>query len=475
LVPVNIYQRLTNSQYSWINIAVLDRTKTSTPHSPTGNQAAGSPITSPAEAEDPMCAVLVLDPPPAPWTLADWYLKEIGGVPFLLRNILTIQRAGVKRLIVYHHKQDGENLDALAQAFGDSRINLKIDLITDPDNFADILKNGRHRLLFNGSALHRREDIAVFLENGLSSSAFREGIYPIPLEKLKNLIISNQLRISELEQVIINGQSLRETETGIFLAGGKDSWVLSEADFQIQNERLLQSCGLSNDSFMDRLITRRVSRQFTRFFVRTPLTPNQITGLSLILGLGAACLFFPGNYFAGVGGAGLLLLSAWIDCTDGEVARLKFQESRFGSNLDIFSDNIVHFAVFFSIGMGLYFSTGKSIYKTLGILAVLGSAISFALIFSKVAQAKSQAPESASDTAAGEGAENQKGIDLAAHIANRDFIYLIFLLAAADQLKIFIVITAVGANAFAAFLAYNKLKTYIMPTESLRSNNSEKG
>lgn len=452
---------------------MLDRTKISTPHSPTGNPAAGNPVTVPSEAEAPG-AILVLDSPPTSWTPADWYLMEIAGVPFLLRNILAIQRGGVERLIIFHHERDGEDLGALSQLFGDSRINLKIDLISDPIHFADILKSGRHRLLLNGSALHRREDVAVSLKSGLSSSAPREGTYPIPVEKLENLIISNQLRISELEQVIIKGY-LRDTdtETGIFLAGGKESFVLSEGDFQVQDERLFQSCGLSNDSFMDRLITRRVSRQLTRFFVRTPLTPNQITGLSLILGLGAACLFFPGSYFAGMCGAGLLMLSAWIDCTDGEVARLKFQESSLGSALDIFSDNIVHFAVFFSIGMGLYFSTGKSIYKTLGILAVLGSAVSFALIYSKIVQGKSKASESGTDAAA--GAENQKGIDLAAHIANRDFIYLIFILAVADQLRIFIIITAIGANVFAAFLAYTRLKPYIMPAENLCSNNSEKG
>ena len=75
----------------------------------------------------------------------------------------------------------------------------------------------------------------------------------------------------------------------------------------------------------------------------------------------------------GSAGSILLILSAWIDCADGEVARLKFMASEWGAKLDIVSDNIVHCSVFFAIGMGLYFLRGDSIFKYLGLLSVLGS------------------------------------------------------------------------------------------------------
>jgi hypothetical protein len=51
--------------------------------------------------------------------------------------------------------------------------------------------------------------------------------------------------------------------------------------------------------------------------------------------------------------------------------------SEWGAKLDIVSDNIVHCSVFFAIGMGLYFLIGASIFKYLGVLAVLGSLMSF--------------------------------------------------------------------------------------------------
>jgi 1L-myo-inositol 1-phosphate cytidylyltransferase / CDP-L-myo-inositol myo-inositolphosphotransferase len=79
----------------------------------------------------------------------------------------------------------------------------------------------------------------------------------------------------------------------------------------------------------------------------------------------------------GIAGSILLIFSAWIDCVDGEVARLKFMKSEWGAKLDIVSDNIVHCSVFFAIGMRLYFLTGASIFKYLGVLAVFGSLTSF--------------------------------------------------------------------------------------------------
>lgn len=65
-----------------------------------------------------------------------------------------------------------------------------------------------------------------------------------------------------------------------------------EKGFSVAEERLLKSGGLNNDSFMDRLITRFISRQLTSIFLKTSFSPNQITFLSLFIGLAAALCFF---------------------------------------------------------------------------------------------------------------------------------------------------------------------------------------
>lgn len=439
------------------------QTQHATSISPSGNPEDQDPV-----RRDPAHAALILKSPPAPWTLPKWYSRKIAGVPFLLRNILNAQRAGISHLTIYHKDLHGTNLEGFAGISGDPRIELELDWISDTQKFIDTIKTGECKLLLNGSALHHKSKIAYFLKGEWLSSAPKEGFHPVSIEKLEEILSSEKLMTSEPKSDIINKIIIQDggSEAPFYLTGEVGSLISEEDHFRVQHERLLQASGLNNDSFMDRLMTRHVSRQFTRLFLQTPLTPNQITGLSFLLGLGSAFLFYLGNYSAGICGGALLLISTWVDCTDGEVARLKFQETRLGSGLDIISDNLVHFAVFYAIGMGLYFSSGESIYKNLGLLAVLGSAISFSLMYSKVIKGKSLATE-------GTVAAEEK--DLTAQIANRDFTYFLLLMALADQLGIFIALTAVGANIFAAYLVYLRLKPLLTTTENLCSKKSEEG
>jgi hypothetical protein len=53
--------------------------------------------------------------------------------------------------------------------------------------------------------------------------------------------------------------------------------LLDAKDFCEAKEGLLKSCVLDNDSFMDRLVTRFISRQLTLLFLKISFTPNQIT------------------------------------------------------------------------------------------------------------------------------------------------------------------------------------------------------
>ena len=152
----------------------------------------------------------------------------------------------------------------------------------------------------------------------------------------------------------------------------------------------------------------------------------------------------------GILGSVLLLVSAWVDCVDGEVARLKFMTSEWGAKLDIVSDNIVHCSVFFTIGMGLYFSTGESTFKYLGMLAVLGSLSAFILLSKTIVRKKSEATKKLSFESCDENFSDQ--------LANRDFIYLLFVLALFGRLDVFIFLTAAGSNFFVMYLVFQKFK-----------------
>ena len=112
-------------------------------------------------------------------------------------------------------------------------------------------------------------------------------------------------------------------------------------------------CALENprDGYLDGLLHRRLSRPLTGLLLRTALTPNAVTAAGIVIGVvGGLMLGVPG---IGAVLVGLLLLeaAAVLDCSDGELARLRFAESRLGHWLDVSGDTVVHIAVLVGIAL----------------------------------------------------------------------------------------------------------------------------
>ena len=391
-------------------------------------------------ASENICVVLTLSPPSSNWSMVDWYWKKICGIPFLLRNILSLQRSGVNTLIIF---SDSENTALRKKLSKENKLTVKLTFKTNITEVVRATKN-HPTLILNGGALHTKQEI----ESGMNftNQPDEELVYPINpsimTETLNQIIMGNKVLLSP---------SSDDQESFInFLPGKNESQINKPKDFLIQHKNLLQSCGLSNDSFMDKTITRFFSRQLTRLFLKTPLSPNMITILSLFIGLISAVFFLQGTHENSIIGAGLLLLSAWIDCTDGEVARLKFSESKIGGKLDILCDNLVHFSVFFAIGMGLYQSTENNIFMFFGLFAVFGSLVSFLILSSSIIDKKEKVSANTVDL------KNKN--TLTDNMANRDFIYFLFFMSLIGRVDIFICITAFGSNIFAIYLAYYKIK-----------------
>lgn len=69
----------------------------------------------------------------------------------------------------------------------------------------------------------------------------------------------------------------------------------------------------------------------------TSITPNGLTGLSMLLGVASAACFAAGELAAG---AALFYLSFTVDCMDGKIARLKGSGTSFGLWLDYVGDRV---------------------------------------------------------------------------------------------------------------------------------------
>jgi len=212
----------------------------------------------------------------------------------------------------------------------------------------------------------------------------------------------------------------------------------------------LRATSAATDGVLARLVDRRISCRLSRWIVRTtPLRPNHVTILGMAIGLAGAALLARGTYAGGVSGTLLFLVAAIVDGCDGEVARLTFRESAFGQKLDVATDNLVHLAIFVALAVGVRRHAPAAHVEALAALLVGGFALDGALsYYFLVLRTEWRARRSAA------GSWRARARDRVLHgleaLMNRDFAYLLALLAVVDRLQWFLWGAALGSWAFAA-------------------------
>jgi phosphatidylglycerophosphate synthase len=103
-----------------------------------------------------------------------------------------------------------------------------------------------------------------------------------------------------------------------------------------------------------RYLNKPLSFRITRHLLcRLPVTPNQVTLFGAVIGLAGCGLIATGR--PGAIFAGLLLahLQSVLDGCDGELARVRFQQSAIGEWLDTLVDDGLNLALVAALGVGL--------------------------------------------------------------------------------------------------------------------------
>lgn len=125
---------------------------------------------------------------------------------------------------------------------------------------------------------------------------------------------------------------------------------------------------------------RRISLPISVALIRTPLTANQLSVLLVAVGFYAAWLFSIGAYFPGVLAGFLSLSASVVDGCDGEIARLKYQESALGCWIETFGDYSYYIAIFIGLTIGSVRQTGLEAFYWIGGLALAATLVTFALL-----------------------------------------------------------------------------------------------
>ena len=205
------------------------------------------------------------------------------------------------------------------------------------------------------------------------------------------------------------------------------------------------------DGFMARHVERPISLQISRRLAPTAITPNQMSLISIAVGLSGGPFFLSSLWPWQTIGALLFLAHSILDGCDGELARLKFQESRWGGVLDFWGDNVVHVVIFACMAVGWSRSAAAAWPLWLGAAAVLGGLGSAGFVYWRLMRVKRDSGPLFTSVSSVPERRLARLLDAA---SRRDFIYLVLLLALLGKSSWFLLLAALGAPIYFFLLVF---------------------
>ncbi|MEX3812428.1 CDP-alcohol phosphatidyltransferase family protein [Paraburkholderia sp. BR13439] len=183
----------------------------------------------------------------------------------------------------------------------------------------------------------------------------------------------------------------------------------------------------------------RLARRLVTPLIDTWITPNHLTTLRLLIGVaGALCLAHGGFGWANAG-ALLIVLSNFVDHTDGELARVGGKSSRIGHFYDLACDSLVTVMLFVGMGIGVGGAQIDALKLAPGMLgAVAGVAV--ALIFFLRMRIEEMVGKAGTKQASVGGFETE------------DVLYLLPIVTLTNVVAPFVVVASIGAPLFAAWV-----------------------
>lgn len=186
----------------------------------------------------------------------------------------------------------------------------------------------------------------------------------------------------------------------------------------------------------------RLARRLVRPLISSPVTPNHLTSVRLAFGIAAAGAFMRGSYSSMNLGALLIIVSNFLDHTDGELARMSGKSSPLGHRYDLASDAVVTTLLFAGIGAGVAVHSPRLLGLAPPALGVIAG-IAVALIFYVRMCIEHIGGKAASKQAHAGGFETE------------DVLYLMPVVTLLNCTRGFLVAAVIGAPLFALWVMYD--------------------
>jgi phosphatidylglycerophosphate synthase len=181
----------------------------------------------------------------------------------------------------------------------------------------------------------------------------------------------------------------------------------------------------------------RLARKLVTPLIGTPVTPNHLTTIRLLIGVAGAYYLSLGHFWACTAGALLIALSNFVDHTDGELARISGQSSKIGHFYDLACDALVTVLLF--VGIGFYVSARHPSMPVPGEWLGVIAGIAVALIFFLRMRIESMVGKTGTQQASAAGFETE------------DVLYLLPVITVLNGMTPFLLAASVGAPLFAVW------------------------
>lgn len=154
-------------------------------------------------------------------------------------------------------------------------------------------------------------------------------------------------------------------------------WIdIDTEDSYMEAEKLLLGrLKKPTDGPIAKIVNRPASVRISKLLVKTKIAPNSISVFGFMLGVLSGVLFSMGAYFYVVLGGVMCQLASVVDGCDGEIARLKFQESDYGAWFDAVLDRYADALIILGMVYGWWKIYGSVGIWIVGFIAVIGSLI----------------------------------------------------------------------------------------------------
>ncbi len=126
--------------------------------------------------------------------------------------------------------------------------------------------------------------------------------------------------------------------------------IATPAERRAAHAMLYQILVKPQDNAITRYLYRPVSLPLTRLLVWTPVTPNQVSyAVAVIVAIGCWITAHASPAAAAIGTV-IVLAASYLDCCDGEIARVKLTSSRYGAWIDTVIDELSSIAYIAALG-----------------------------------------------------------------------------------------------------------------------------